>query len=305
MGPFEWLASRWMPEIKYGDHLMYEVENVAWDCTMTGIRRGFLIGSLCGVLVMGIGIGTVVMAGLYTAAPLARVPVPRPDDTSVVQASREELNALRQENQALKKQVAKAAVAANCPPSRPPETGKGPSESQVAASVSPSTKQGITKSIAASNPSVAALDGRGAQPSSPPRVATAPGGALRPPAPTPTAKAETSVQPPALGVAIVDVRTSQGRSVPGVPIAFRFLDDGNNQIGGTTVATNAGGRSTAAIPSGTACAEYHLPADMIQTGRVKPGISSVTGLPLAAGLFRTCGAILAHPNGILGVFTID
>jgi hypothetical protein len=59
------------------------------------------------------------------------------------------------------------------------------------------------------------------------------------------------------------------------------------------------------IPAGTACAEYHLPTEYVRAGRVKPEISAATGRPLAPGLFKTCGEILAHPNGILGVFTID
>jgi hypothetical protein len=108
-----------------------------------------------------------------------------------------------------------------------------------------------------------------------------------------------------LGVAIVEVRTSQGQFVSGVPIAFRFLDGSNQQVGGATVATNPSGRATAMIPAGTACAEYHLPSEYVRAGRVKPEISAATGRPLAPGLFKTCGEILAHPNGILGVFTID
>jgi hypothetical protein len=50
---FEWLVSRWMPEIKHGEHVMHEVENVAWDCTITETRRGSWIGFLIGILRWG------------------------------------------------------------------------------------------------------------------------------------------------------------------------------------------------------------------------------------------------------------
>jgi hypothetical protein len=294
-----------MPEIKYGDHLMHEVENVAWDCTMTGTRRGFWIGLLVGVLVVGIAIGGMVVTGLGTPASTTEAPPQKPEDTREVQAMREELNALWQENQALKKQAAKAAVAVTCPPCRPQETGKGPVESHAATSVSQSAKQGTMTTGAAPKSSVVAPASQVARPPTPPPATTPPRVVLPPTAPTPIAKVETPPPPVSLGLAIVEVRTSQGQLVPGVPIAFRFLDDGNKQIGGATVTTNAEGRSTTAIPSGTACAEYLLPTDYVRAGRVKPEISRTTGQPVAPGLFRTCGAILAHPNGIIGVFTID
>lgn len=215
---------------------------------------------------------------------------------------REELNTLWQENQTLKTQAAKAAVAVSCPPCRPQETEKSPSPSSTATPVSQPAKQGTPKASVTPKAGVPSPD-KATQPASPPRVTTAPREAPLPPAPTP-AKVETPPQPAAMGLAIVEVRTSQGRLVPGVPIAFRFLDKGNKQIGGGTVVTNAGGRSSTAIPLGTACAEYHMPAEYVKAGRVKPEIST-TGLPLAPGLFRTCGEVLAHPNGVIGVFTID
>jgi len=293
-----------MPEIKYGDHLMHEVENVAWDCTMTGTRRGFFLGFLVAVVVSGIAIGAIVMTGLHIPRLPAGPPPQRPDGTQELQAMREELNTLWQENQALKKQTANAA-AVNCPPCRPQEAEKSPSDSRATTSVSEPTKQGTPKASVTPKASIPS-HGKATQPASQPRVATAPREVPpAPPAPPAPPRVETPLQPAAMGLAIVEVRTSQGRLVPGVPISFRFLDKGNKQIGGVTVATNAGGRSSTAIPLGTACAEYHMPAEYIKAGRIKPEVSTATGLPLSPGLFRTCGEILAHPNGIIGVFTID
>jgi hypothetical protein len=300
-----------MPEIKYGDHLLHEVEDIAWDCTRTGTRRGFLIGFLIGIVAVGIGIGALVMNGAHIPF-LALGPLTKGiGDTAAWQAEKEELSALRQENQALKKQAGKGAIAASCPPCKPHEAATGPSGSRAAASVSQSAKQETPRNVAAPKASVAALSSAVSQ-TSPPERAEAPPReiltlreVLTLKTPVSVAKAETSTPPPSLGLAIVDVRTSQGRLVPGVPIAFRFLDEGSKSIGSATVTTNASGRSTATIPTGTACAEYHLPAEYVQAGRVKPGISSATGLPLTPGMFRTCGEILAHPNGVIGVFTID
>jgi hypothetical protein len=150
-----------------------------------------------------------------------------------------------------------------------------------------------------------ASSGEAAPPSTPLRAGTPPRVVSAPTVPAPVLKTEIAPRTAPFGMAIVEVRTSQGQLVPGVPIAFRFLDGNNQQVGGATMATNPSGRATAMIPAGTACAEFHLPSEYVRAGRVKPEISTATGLPLAPGLFKTCGEILTHPNGILGVFTID
>jgi hypothetical protein len=251
------------------------------------------------------------MSGVYASLFVPGAVLSGIGDTAALQALKGELNALREESQALKKQTGKAAVANGYPSCRPPDTGTHPSESGAAASVSQPAKQAATKNDDAPRMSVAALSGPVGQTSSPERVETPPREVLRlrevltPKAPTPVAKAETRSPPTSSGRAIVEVRTSQERLVPGVQIAFHFSDEGSKLIGNATVTTNASGRSNATIPTGTAGAECHLSAEVVQAERAKPGTSSATGLPLTPGLFRTCGEILAQSNGINGAFTID
>jgi hypothetical protein len=163
----------------------------------------------------------------------------------------------------------------------------------------------MTKAAAVPKAGGAAAASEAAQPPTSQRVGTPSRVVPAPPASAPATTTEIAPRAATFGMAMVDVRTSQGQFVPGVPIAFRFLDGSNQQVGGATVATNPSGRATAMIPAGTSCAEFHLPSEHVRAGRVKPEISAATGLPLAPGVFKTCGEILAHPNGILGVFTID
>jgi hypothetical protein len=295
-----------MPEIRYGDHLMHEVENVAWAGTLSGTRRGFVVGLAVGLVFAAAVVGALYATGKY-ASP-ARVEASRPDvaDPREADGPGAEAETLRDENRLLKKQLERALAGAKVSPPEPrPTTARDPSGARAAAPPPQRTLHGAPTAAALPKAGVAALAGPATSraPSStheaePPREALA----LAPP---PVARAATAPPSPALGMAIAEVRTSQGDAVSGVPIAFRFVGEGNRQIAGTTVPTNRAGRSAATIPAGTACAEYRLPEEYLRAGRVKPPISPATGLPLAAGVFRTCGEVLAHPNGIIGVFTID
>ena len=320
MGLYGWLARRGTPEIDDHEYLPSEVEDIALEATTIGCRRGFLLGFPAGVLVMAMFIGAVAMAGLYLYLHSASMMEPgqSAQDATASQALTKEMNTLREENKALKKQVEETSVAATCPPCQPQTAGKNQTESPVAAPAAKPSKQMETKAAAPPIAGIAARGGNAAQPipsncrqegdcqpPGPQRVAAPIGAAAPATAPTPVAKAESSPRVARSGLAIVVVRTSQDKFVTGVPIAFHFLDGANHQIGGVTVATDPSGRATTVIPAGTACAEFRLPSEYIVAGRVKPEISSATGLPLAPGVFRTCGEILTDPNGILGVFTID
>ena len=307
MGLFGWLASHWTPAYEYREYYGNEVEYIAWESATTGSRWGFLLGVPVGGLVAVAVIGGAVMTGLYTPPLPTAASREAQRDAAASQAASEALNTLWQENQELKKQLGSATVAATCPPCRPQAVTKEPPQPQAVASTSQPSKHGMTKAAAAPKTGGAAAGSEAAQPSTSQRVGT-PSRVV--PAPTATASApatmmEIAPRAATFGMAMVDVRTSQGQFVPGVPIAFRFLDGSSQPVGGATVATNPSGRATATIPAGTSCAEFHLPSEYVRAGRVKPEISAATGLPLAPGVFKTCGEILTHPNGILGVFTID
>jgi hypothetical protein len=304
MGLFGWLASHWTPAYEYREYYGNEVEYIAWESTTAGSRWGFLLGFPAGALVTVAVIGGAVMTGLYTPPGLTAASREEQREAAASHATKEELDALREENQGLKKQLGSAAVAAVCPPCRPEAVTKGPPQPQAVASTPQPSKRGMMTAVTPKTGGMAS-GGEAAQPSIPQRAGTPPRVVPAPTVPAPVVKTEITPRMAPLGMAIVEVRTSQGQSVPGVPIAFRFLDGSNQQVGGATVATNPSGRATAMIPAGTSCAEYHLPSEYVRAGRVKPEISATTGLPLAAGLFKTCGEILAHPNGVLGVFTID
>jgi hypothetical protein len=305
MGLFGWLASHWAPTYEYRDYYANEVEYIAWESATAGSRWGFLLGVPVGGLVAVAVIGGVMMTGLYTPVFPAAASREAQRDGAASETASEALNTLWEENQALKKQLASATVAATCPPCRPQAVTKEPAQPRAVASTPQPSKQGITKAAAAPRTGGLAAGGEAAQPSTPQRAGTPPRVVSAPTVSAPAVKAEIAPRAAPFGMAMVEVRTSQGQSVPGVPIAFRFLDGSNQPVGGTTVATNPSGRATAMIPSGTSCAEFHLPSEYVRAGRVKPEVSAATGLPLAPGLFKTCGEILTHPNGILGVFTID
>lgn len=313
MGLFGWLASHSKPEIDYRDYLPNEVEDIALESTAAGSKRGFLVGFPVGALVMALIVGGVVMAGLFTPPAPTPVPSQGQKETAAQQALSIEMETLREENQALKKQVTEAKAAAACPPCQQQVSGKEQAQPQASAPASKPTKQLAMKTAAPSKTSNPVQGGTAAKPipsdcrqegdcqsTGPRRVAAAPPGAQ-----PRVARADTSPRAAPTGLAIVEVRTSQGQSVGGVPIAFHFLDKANQEIGGSTVATDPFGRATSVIPAGAACAEFRLPPEYVKTGRVKTEVSKGTGLPVTPGLFRTCGEILKDPNGILGVFTVD
>ena len=305
MGLFGWLASHWTPAYEYRDYYANEVEYIAWESTAAGGRRGFLLGFPAGTLVTVAVLGGAVMTGLYTPPAPMSASGEGQREAAASHAMKEELDPLRAENQELKKQLRNAAAAAVCPPCRPQALTKDPPQPPAVASIPQPSKQEMTKAAATPKTGGMASGGEAAQPSTPRRMGTPSRVVLAPTVPAPVANTEIAPRTTPFGMAMVEVRTSQGQFLPGVPIAFRFLDGSNQQVGGATVATNPSGRATVMIPAGTVCAEFHLPSEFVRAGRVKPEISTATGLPLAPGLFKTCGEILAHPNGILGVFTID
>ena len=306
MGLFGWLARHWTPAYEYRDYYANEVEYITWESTTAGSRRGFLLGVPTGALVTVAVLGGAVMTGLYTpSAPTVGV------ERGTSGRPRRRTRRTRtwtpcgKRTKTLKKQLGSAAVAAVCPPCRPQALTEDPPQPPAIASVPQPSKQEMTKAAATPKTGGMASGGEAAQPSTPRRMGTPSRVVLAPTVPAPVANTEIAPRTTAFGMAMVEVRTSQGQFLPGVPIAFRFLDGSNQQVGGATVATNPSGRATIMIPAGTACAEFHLPSEFVRAGRVKPEISTATGLPLTPGLFKTCGEILAHPNGILGVFTID
>jgi hypothetical protein len=112
MGPFEWLASRWTPEFEYRDRLADEVEDIAFESTRTGTRRGFLFGVLVGAVLAVLG--AAVLAGSGVRVPLLSGVGPRDGrvDQGAAEPAAEELNMLRYENEQLKKELAKVRVTA-------------------------------------------------------------------------------------------------------------------------------------------------------------------------------------------------
>jgi hypothetical protein len=111
MGPFEWLAGRWTPEFEYRDRLADEVEDIAFESTRIGTRRGFLMGILVGAIVALIGIAALRIGGLETRpSPPAAAPE-RPEQATASQPSSDELALLRQQNEQLKEELARAKAA--------------------------------------------------------------------------------------------------------------------------------------------------------------------------------------------------
>jgi len=116
MGPFEWLASRWTPEFEYRDRLADEVEDIAYVSTRTGTRRGFLIGVLVGAILAMIGVGALKTNGLQTRSSPTAGQQESHQHATTPQPSAEELSLLQQENEQLKKELARAKSAAAFPP---------------------------------------------------------------------------------------------------------------------------------------------------------------------------------------------
>jgi len=105
MGLFGWLANRWTPAYEYREYYGNEMEAIAWEATTVGSRRGFLLGFPAGALLTVAVLGGAVMTGLYTPpAPTAASSEGQRAPTAS-QATTQELDALRAENQGLKTQV--------------------------------------------------------------------------------------------------------------------------------------------------------------------------------------------------------
>ena len=147
-GPFEWVATYWMPEIEYRDYPANEVEDIVWESTMTGSKRGFLVGFPAGALVIGFILGGVETTGFYSPATFAPAPRPGQEDAPALQAVRQEVNTLREENQALKTQVMAAKAVATCPPCQPQAVGKDQPRAHAVAPPPPPAKQATTKATA-------------------------------------------------------------------------------------------------------------------------------------------------------------
>lgn len=112
MGPFEWLAIRWTPQFEFRDRLADEVEDIAYESTRTGTRRGFFVGVLVGAIVALIGIGALASNGVQI--PLLSTAGLQEDqqEAPAPQLSLEELSILKQENEQLRKDLAAAKAAA-------------------------------------------------------------------------------------------------------------------------------------------------------------------------------------------------
>jgi hypothetical protein len=144
MGPFRWVATFWTPAIDYRDYPANEVEDIAWEATTIGSRRGFVVGVLTGALVSGLLIVGVVLTGLYRPAVPSTAPRPGPPDAPAAQAVRQELAMLREENNALKKQVMDATAAATCPPCQPQAVGTVQPQGHAIAPLPPPAKRALT-----------------------------------------------------------------------------------------------------------------------------------------------------------------
>ena len=111
MGLFGWLANRWTPTYEYREYYGNEMEYIAWESTAVGGRRGFLLGFPAGALLTVAVIGGTVITGLYTPpAPTAAAREAQREPTES-HAATKELDALRAENQGLKKQVVEVTAA--------------------------------------------------------------------------------------------------------------------------------------------------------------------------------------------------
>ena len=128
MGPFEWLAGRWTPEFEYRDRLADEVEDIAYESTRIGARRGFFVGALISAILVMIGVSAMTIHGLQTNSSPAVGPQESHPQATTPQPATEDLSLLRQENEQLKKELARAKAAGTLPPrekgateTRPPQ----------------------------------------------------------------------------------------------------------------------------------------------------------------------------------------
>ena len=111
MGPFEWLAGRWTPKLEYRDRLADEVEDIAFESTRIGTRRGFLMGIPVGAILAVIGIVILQAGGPETRSSPPAAQPHRPEQATASQPSSEELTLLRQQNEQLKEELARAKAA--------------------------------------------------------------------------------------------------------------------------------------------------------------------------------------------------
>jgi hypothetical protein len=176
MGPFERLAIHWTPAIEYRDYPANEVEDIAWESTMTASKRGFLVGFLIGSLLIGLVIAGVTLTGLYRPSPVAVAPVEAPEETVASRAVSQEFKALQEENQTLKRQVMEAKTAAACPPCAPQAAEKEQPRARTAAPPSEPSKPVATKTAPPREPSkpVATKTAPPREPSKPVATKTAP-----------------------------------------------------------------------------------------------------------------------------------
>ncbi len=120
MGPFAWLASRWTPEFEYRDRLADEVEDIAYESTRIGTRRGFLMGVFVGILLVVIGIAALRISGLEPQSSATAQPQTSPEQTATPQPSSQELALLKLENERLKEDLARAKAAGGAAPREKP-----------------------------------------------------------------------------------------------------------------------------------------------------------------------------------------
>jgi hypothetical protein len=115
MGPFEWLAGRWTPEFEYRDRLADEVEDIAYESTRIGTRRGFLMGVLFGAILAVLGVAAYRGSALETTLS-TNTAHKSPQPATSPQPSSEEVTLLKRENEQLKAELARAKTAGAVPP---------------------------------------------------------------------------------------------------------------------------------------------------------------------------------------------
>lgn len=161
MGPFAWLAGRWTPEFEYRDRLADEVEDIAYESTRIGTRRGFLMGVLVGAILAVIGVAAYKGSGLDTAPSTASTVQHSPQPATSPQATPEDLALLRRENDQLKAELARVKTA-GAVPAREKRTAdtKAPvakKEMAEAMPTKPALKERIAKPEVKSRPSESAV----------------------------------------------------------------------------------------------------------------------------------------------------
>jgi hypothetical protein len=148
MGPSEWLATFWTPAIEYRAYPANEVEDIACESTTTGSKRGFLVRFPAGALFILLLLVGVVTSGLYRPSTPTTAPRPGRPDATASQALSQELTTLRDEKQALKKQLMAATAAATCPPCQPQAVGKAQPPAPAVASPPQPSKQAMPRAAA-------------------------------------------------------------------------------------------------------------------------------------------------------------